>query len=100
MLLDLVRQMHITIYPDELIAGNRSLLPRMGVIAPEGAVFESFYAPAPYCTPSRAGLMTATYPQRLQMHHNARGGAVLQPQPEVHIRGDQDARYEAVGIHA
>ena len=23
--------------------------------------------------------------------------AVLQPQPEVHIRGDQDARYEAVG---
>jgi pyruvate-formate lyase len=26
------------IEPDELIVGNRSLLPRMGVIAPEGAV--------------------------------------------------------------
>ena len=38
MLLDLVRQMRITIAPDELIVGNRSLLPRMGVIAPEGAV--------------------------------------------------------------
>ena len=38
MLLDLVRQMSITIAPDELIVGNRSLLPRMGVIAPEGAV--------------------------------------------------------------
>jgi len=38
MLLDLVRQMQIAIYPDELIVGNRSLLPRMGVIAPEGAV--------------------------------------------------------------
>ncbi|MCP4399912.1 MAG: glycyl radical protein [bacterium] len=38
MLLDLVREMSITIHPDELIAGNRSLLPRMGVIAPEGAV--------------------------------------------------------------
>ena len=38
MLLDLVRQMSITISPDELIVGNRSLLPRMGVIAPEGAV--------------------------------------------------------------
>jgi pyruvate formate-lyase/glycerol dehydratase family glycyl radical enzyme len=38
MLLDLVRQMSIAIYPHELIVGNRSLLPRMGVIAPEGAV--------------------------------------------------------------
>jgi formate C-acetyltransferase len=38
MLLYLVRSMSITIYPDEVIVGNRSLLPRMGVIAPEGAV--------------------------------------------------------------
>jgi formate C-acetyltransferase len=38
MLLHLVRSMSITIYPDEVIVGNRSLLPRMGVIAPEGAV--------------------------------------------------------------
>jgi len=38
MLLHLVRCMSITIHPDELIVGNRSLLPRMGVIAPEGAV--------------------------------------------------------------
>ena len=38
MLLHLVRSMSITIYPDEIIVGNRSLLPRMGIIAPEGAV--------------------------------------------------------------
>lgn len=38
MLLHLVRQMPIAIHPDEVIVGNRSLLPRMGVIAPEGAV--------------------------------------------------------------
>ncbi len=38
MLLHLVRKLSITIHPDEIIAGNRSLLPRMGVIAPEGAV--------------------------------------------------------------
>jgi pyruvate formate-lyase/glycerol dehydratase family glycyl radical enzyme len=38
MLLHIVRNMSIAIYPDELIVGNRSLLPRMGVIAPEGAV--------------------------------------------------------------
>jgi formate C-acetyltransferase len=38
MLLHLVRKLDLTIQPGELIAGNRSLLPRMGVIAPEGAV--------------------------------------------------------------
>jgi pyruvate-formate lyase len=38
MLLDLARNMSIAIYPDEVIVGNRSLLPRMGVIAPEEAV--------------------------------------------------------------
>ena len=38
MLLHLVRKMSITIHPDEFIVGNRSLFPRMGVIAPEGAV--------------------------------------------------------------
>ncbi len=38
MLLDLARQMSIAIDPEELIVGNRSLRPRMGVIAPEGAV--------------------------------------------------------------
>ncbi len=38
MLLHLVREMRITIHPDEIIVGNRSLLPRMGIVAPEGAV--------------------------------------------------------------
>lgn len=38
MLLHLVQNMSIAVYPDELIVGNRSLLPRMGAIAPEGAV--------------------------------------------------------------
>lgn len=38
LLLHLVRSMSLAIGPDEVIVGNRSLLPRMGVIAPEGAV--------------------------------------------------------------
>lgn len=38
MLLHLVHKMSITIDDDELIVGNRSRLPRMGIIAPEGAV--------------------------------------------------------------
>lgn len=38
MLLHLVRSLSLSIQPDEIIVGNRSLWPRMGVIAPEGAV--------------------------------------------------------------
>jgi formate C-acetyltransferase len=38
MLLHLVRSQHIAIEAGELIVGNRSQLPRMGVLAPEGAV--------------------------------------------------------------
>ena len=38
MLRHLAEHMSLRIDPDELIVGNRSLLPRMGVIAPEGAV--------------------------------------------------------------
>jgi pyruvate formate-lyase/glycerol dehydratase family glycyl radical enzyme len=38
MLLHLVQRTNITIFPDEVIVGNRSLFPRMGIIAPEGAV--------------------------------------------------------------
>ncbi len=38
LLLHLVRSLSIAIYPAEIIVGNRSLFPRMGVIAPEGAV--------------------------------------------------------------
>jgi len=38
MLLHLARTLSIAIEPEEMIVGNRSLLPRMGVIAPEGAV--------------------------------------------------------------
>jgi formate C-acetyltransferase len=38
MLLHLARFSPIAIHPDEILVGNRTLLPRMGVIAPEGAV--------------------------------------------------------------
>ncbi len=38
MLMHLAQHLSITIEPDEIIVGNRSLKPRMGIIAPEGAV--------------------------------------------------------------
>src|SRR5436309_4974605 len=34
-------------------------------MAAEGMRFTDFYAPAPLCSPTRAGLLTGCYPQRL-----------------------------------
>jgi arylsulfatase A-like enzyme len=38
--------------------------PRLDRLAAHGAVFETYYAAAPYCTPSRAGLLTGRWPVR------------------------------------
>jgi uncharacterized sulfatase len=38
--------------------------PRIDALAREGVAFDAFYAPAPYCTPSRAGLLTGRWPIR------------------------------------
>jgi len=38
--------------------------PRLDRLATQGAVFENYYAPAPYCTPSRAGILTGRWPIR------------------------------------
>jgi arylsulfatase A len=41
--------------------------PNLDRMAGEGMRFTDFYVAAPVCTPSRAGLMTGCYPQRLSM---------------------------------
>ncbi len=38
--------------------------PRIDRLAQEGALFETYYAPASYCTPSRAGFLTGRWPIR------------------------------------
>jgi arylsulfatase A len=38
--------------------------PRLDRLAAHGAVFDTYYAAAPYCTPSRAGLLTGRWPIR------------------------------------
>jgi arylsulfatase A len=38
--------------------------PRLDRLAAHGATFDAFYAAAPYCTPSRAGLLTGRWPIR------------------------------------
>jgi arylsulfatase A-like enzyme len=41
--------------------------PRIDQMAAEGMKLTSFYVAAPLCTPSRAALMTGSYPRRVNM---------------------------------
>ncbi|EDM27016.1 iduronate-sulfatase or arylsulfatase A [Lentisphaera araneosa HTCC2155] len=47
--------------------GTHVSTPRIDQMAAEGAKLTSFYVAAPVCTPSRAALMTGTYPKRIDM---------------------------------
>jgi arylsulfatase A len=53
--------------------------PHIDLLAKEGTKFTSFYVASGVCTPSRAALLTGCYPQRVNMHQNGDGGAVLRP---------------------
>ncbi|MCH2388865.1 MAG: sulfatase-like hydrolase/transferase, partial [Opitutales bacterium] len=41
--------------------------PRIDAMAKEGIRFTDYYAAAPICSPSRAGLLTGCYPRRIGM---------------------------------
>jgi len=43
--------------------------PRLDRLATQGAVFESYYSPMPYCTPARAGMLTGRWPIRTGLTH-------------------------------
>lgn len=47
--------------------GDHVSTPRIDQMAAEGARLTSFYMAAPLCTPSRAALMTGSYPRRIDM---------------------------------
>lgn len=51
--------------------------PRIDAMAQEGLRLTDHYAPAPICTPSRAGLMTGCYPYRHALDHGPRYPVLL-----------------------
>ena len=56
--------------------------PRIDAMAREGVLFEDYYAAAPICSPSRAGLLTGCYPRRVGNHiwvHRADSNTGIHP---------------------
>ena len=61
-------------YADIGIYGSRDIpTPNIDRIAREGIRFTNAYVSGPYCSPTRAGLMTGRYPQRFGYEFNPDG---------------------------
>ena len=61
-------------YADIGIYGSRDIpTPNIDRVAQEGIRFTNAYVSGPYCSPSRAGLMTGRYPQRFGYEFNPDG---------------------------
>src|SRR5262245_58392407 len=61
-------------YADIGVHGSRDIpTPNIDRIAREGVRFTDAYVSGPYCSPSRAGLMTGRYPQRFGYEFNPDG---------------------------
>jgi len=71
-------------YGDLSCYGNQlTKTPNIDRLAETGIRFTNFYAGASLCTPSRAGLLTGTYPARNNMTVNFRGECVCFPVDEM-----------------
>lgn len=77
-------------YGDLSCYGNKlTSTPHIDRLAAEGIRFTDFYAGASLCTPSRAGLLTGTYPVRNSMAVNYRGECVCFPVDEKGLHSDE-----------
>ena len=81
-----LRPNFIIIFADDLgygdIAPFGSTLhrtPNLDRMAMEGRKFTNFYVTSGVCTPSRASLMTGSYPRRVNLHTDQAGRVVLFP---------------------
>jgi arylsulfatase A len=63
--------------------------PNLDRMAKEGMKLTHFYSASGVCSPARAALMTGCYPLRVNLHRNARGGAVLQPVEPIGLNPEE-----------
>ena len=71
--------------------------PEIDQMAVEGLRFTDFYAGAPVCTPSRAGLMTGCYARRVDLDLDAENRWVLFPVAQKGINPQETILPEALG---
>lgn len=72
-------------YNDLSCFGSETIkTPNLDLLAKQGRKFNSFYVASPVCTPSRAGLLTGSYPRRIDM---AKG--VIFPQDNHGLHTDE-----------
>ena len=62
--------------------GTHVKTPRIDQMAAEGVKLTSFYVAAPLCTPSRAALMTGSYPKRIDMTGGSNFPVLLAADPK------------------
>lgn len=86
----------IIIFCDDLGYGDLSCFgsvwnqtPELDKMAVEGVRFTDFYAGAPVCTPSRAGLMTGCYARRVDLDLDAKNQWVLFPKAHKGINPEE-----------
>ncbi len=86
----------ILIFADDLGYGDlgafgseRHRTPNLDRMAAEGRKFTSFYVSANVCTPSRASLLTGSYPRRVGLHENEREQWVLFPGNQTGLHADE-----------
>ncbi len=63
--------------------------PSLDQMAAEGTRFTHFYSTSGVCTPSRASLMTGSYPRRVNLHQSQTGGSVLRPVAPIGLHPDE-----------
>ncbi len=68
---------------------KKNRTPRIDQLGKEGMRFTSFYSSSPVCTPSRASLMTGSYPRRVGMHEDFTGHWVLIPRSRRGLHADE-----------
>jgi arylsulfatase A len=74
-------------YSDTSCYGSQHIkTPNIDSLAAQGMRFTDFYAPAPNCSPSRAGLLTGRFPTRIGIYSYINHGSPMQlPEKEITI---------------